>query len=74
MLKQPLPRAPVSPGLNVHWLAVDGVQPLIPENPSPAINSMLGANLRGANQDDKLDLGLLPSEMQVMNFKRTISF
>ncbi|TYZ67839.1 hypothetical protein PybrP1_004919, partial [[Pythium] brassicae (nom. inval.)] len=32
LLNAPLPPVPVQPALNVHWLAVDGVQPLIPEN------------------------------------------
>lgn len=25
------------PEINIHWLAVDGVQPIIPENPLPAL-------------------------------------
>lgn len=34
ILNAPLPQIPVQPTLNVHWLAVDGVQPMIPENES----------------------------------------
>ncbi|CAH0487472.1 unnamed protein product [Peronospora farinosa] len=34
LLNAPLGQIPLQPVLNVHWLAVDGVQPLIPENES----------------------------------------
>ena len=34
MAKAPLPKLPLAPELTMHWLAVDGVQPVIPENPS----------------------------------------
>lgn len=30
----PLPRAPLATSVSVHWLAIEGVQPAIPENPS----------------------------------------
>lgn len=32
MIEHPLPKCPVEVGVNAHWLAVDGVQPAIPEN------------------------------------------
>ncbi|KAK9812091.1 hypothetical protein WJX73_005731 [Symbiochloris irregularis] len=32
VIEQPLPKCPVEVGVNAHWLAVDGVQPAIPEN------------------------------------------
>ncbi|TMW68467.1 hypothetical protein Poli38472_005935 [Pythium oligandrum] len=32
VLNAPLPHVPMQPALSVHWLAVEGVQPLIPEN------------------------------------------
>ncbi|EKX47505.1 transcription initiation factor TFIID, subunit TAF6 [Guillardia theta CCMP2712] len=35
LLSAPLPKAPVEVTLRAHWLAIDGVQPLIPENPIP---------------------------------------
>lgn len=34
--RQPIPKCPLLPELSLHWLAVDGCQPLIPENPSAA--------------------------------------
>jgi len=30
---QPMPKIPMAPSLRAHWLAIDGVQPSIPENP-----------------------------------------
>jgi transcription initiation factor TFIID subunit 6 len=40
-LAQPLPHsargAPQEPTFSVHWLAIEGVQPRIPQNPLPAI-------------------------------------
>lgn len=33
----PLPRAPLRPQFTVHWLAIEGVQPMIPENPSVSL-------------------------------------
>lgn len=42
MAKGPLPKLPLLPELTSHWLAIDGVQPTIPENPSILVN--LGAH------------------------------
>ena len=36
LISAPLPALPVDATLRAHWLAVDGVQPAIPENPAPA--------------------------------------
>ena len=38
MAKAPLPKLPLAPELTMHWLAVDGVQPIIPENPSVLVS------------------------------------
>jgi transcription initiation factor TFIID subunit 6 len=42
ILAMKLPRPPIAVNVVPHWLAVDGVQPLIPENPPPGP----GENLR----------------------------
>ncbi len=34
MLDAPLPPCPLEPSLRAHWLAANGVQPVIEENPS----------------------------------------
>ena len=34
IIKQPLPPCPREPCIVAHWLAVEGVQPAIPQNPS----------------------------------------
>ena len=36
LINAPLPPLPVDTTLRAHWLAVDGVQPAIPENPAPS--------------------------------------
>lgn len=36
LLKSPLPPAPQPVTLTRHWLAINGIQPAIPENPTPA--------------------------------------
>ncbi|EFA74603.1 TATA-binding protein-associated-factor [Heterostelium album PN500] len=35
IIAQPLPKCPREPSLAAHWLALEGVQPLIPQNPPP---------------------------------------
>lgn len=53
MVKRPPSQCPVEPELSLHWLAVDGVQPSIPENPSLVGDSV---------EDQPM---ALPREMQV---------
>jgi len=36
-IRAPLPRPPIETHVTAHWLAIDGVQPRIPENPAPAV-------------------------------------
>ena len=69
-----LPRIPLSPELSLHWLAVDGVQPLIPENPLPIGNE---DNILDSANNDNLSSGtgigdnlMLPNELRHF-FKRT---
>ena len=33
LAQEPLPECPSLPDIHLHWLAIDGVQPQIPENP-----------------------------------------
>lgn len=42
-----VPRIPLAPTYSVHWLAVDGVQPAIPENQVRAGDSAIGAAATG---------------------------
>ena len=52
-----LPRLPSDVTVRAHWLAVEGVQPTIPENPPPLtihdqFNEATGSNLPAANSTD----------------------
>ena len=44
LARAPLPKLPLLPELSLHWLAVEGVQPLIPENPSQTVAADAGDN------------------------------
>ena len=35
LVTQALPKLPAIPTVKTHWLAIEGVQPAIPENPAP---------------------------------------
>ena len=39
-----MPKIPVSASIRAHWLAIDGVQPAIPENPPPMSKDQLVAD------------------------------
>ncbi|KAL2944873.1 Transcription initiation factor TFIID subunit 6 [Bienertia sinuspersici] len=53
----PLPRAPLDTSVSVHWLAVEGVQPAIPENP-PAESSSDGKKLEYKEDGMQIDIKL----------------
>jgi transcription initiation factor TFIID subunit 6 len=61
LAKQPLPRCPLAPDLNMHWLAVHGTQPRIPENP---VVSVLDSESQPSD---------LPKEMQFFYSRATAS-
>lgn len=70
ILNAPLPQIPMHPMLNIHWLAVDGVQPMIPENESVEDDSSRRTSIKDdafVNQVDRKPLvkHVLTEEMQL---------
>ena len=57
MLAEPLPRVPVEPSFTTHWLAVNGVQPSIPQNPTEADIAAAGASRKRQRDADADDAG-----------------
>lgn len=47
-LASPIPKAPLKAHFTAHWLAIEGVQPLIPENPPPAAISAVSCSEKQA--------------------------
>lgn len=41
LINNPLPKIPYDTAVKAHWLAIDGVQPSIPENPAPEQTTLL---------------------------------
>jgi len=41
LVNSQLPKIPAAPSIRAHWLAIDGVQPAIPENPPPQSKDQL---------------------------------
>jgi len=66
ILKQPAPRMPVRSEAIHHWLAVEGIQPLIPENPTPTSSGSANLSSVPFHSQDTESLTSLPREMQVM--------
>ena len=56
LVKQPLPHYPLKPELTLHWLAVEGVQPAIPENPTISAPSLLSAHEITTNTSQQTNL------------------
>ncbi|RLN89885.1 hypothetical protein BBJ28_00005954 [Nothophytophthora sp. Chile5] len=76
VLNAPLGQIPLQPMLNVHWLAVDGVQPLIPENESIEDDSTCHTSIKDeafVNSVDRKPLvkHVLTEEMQLYYTKVT---
>lgn len=76
LLNAPLPQIPMRPMLNIHWLAVDGVQPMIPENESVEDDSSCRTSIKDDafvhNVDRKpLVKHVLTEEMQLFYTKVT---
>ncbi|CAG0925664.1 unnamed protein product, partial [Notodromas monacha] len=47
LVNAPVPKVPSDAQLKVHWLAIDGIQPSIPENPPP-----IGKDLQKRDSSD----------------------
>ncbi|XP_009767287.1 transcription initiation factor TFIID subunit 6-like [Nicotiana sylvestris] len=52
VIETPLPKAPVDTAVVAHWLAIDGVQPAIPENPPPEAFAMPSDNRKTEYKED----------------------
>lgn len=48
LINQDLPKVPRQSTFTAHWLAIEGAQPMIPQNPSPADIKNLPPAMRGA--------------------------
>lgn len=60
LINQPLPAVPRQTTFTAHWLAIEGVQPLTPQNPLPADIKSIPPIVRGATSS-MLDNSLLSS-------------
>ena len=58
ILATKLPRPPIAVNVVPHWLAVEGVQPLIPENPAPPPDTSLRPDLA-----DQFKAPVVPSQV-----------
>jgi transcription initiation factor TFIID subunit 6 len=45
VLNKPLPKIPLDVTFTAHWLAIEGIQPAIPQNPTPSGNKRTGVYL-----------------------------
>lgn len=48
IINQPLPKVPRATSFTAHWLAIEGVQPTIPQNPLPSEVAMIPPSVRGS--------------------------
>ncbi|GFP87510.1 transcription initiation factor TFIID subunit 6 [Phtheirospermum japonicum] len=61
VIEAPLPRAPLDTAVVAHWLAIEGVQPAIPENPPPEALQMLSLpadNKKTEAKEDRVPIDL----------------
>ncbi|CAN4117814.1 unnamed protein product [Withania somnifera] len=52
VIAAPLPKAPLETAVVAHWLAIEGVQPAIPENPPPEALAVASDNRKTEYKDD----------------------
>lgn len=48
IINQPLPKVPRATSFTAHWLAIEGVQPAIPQNPLPSEVKAIPPHIRGS--------------------------
>ncbi len=54
LINQPLPKVPREVTFTAHWLAIEGVQPRIPQNPSPSEIKQLPTTVRGSQVSNSI--------------------
>lgn len=64
IINQPLPKVPRSVSFTAHWLAIEGVQPAIPQNPQPSEVRAMAPQIRGAQQSHSI-ASLSTTDMEV---------
>ena len=69
LVNTPLPRLPCDVTIRAHWLSVEGVQPVVPENPPPITveeqrNEAIGSVLPSANSNETV------SQLKRMKFSK----
>ncbi|EPS65483.1 hypothetical protein M569_09291 [Genlisea aurea] len=55
VIEAPLPKVPLEPSVVAHWLAIEGVQPAIPENPPPEALQTLSQPAENRKSESKDD-------------------
>lgn len=63
IINQPLPKVPRATSFTAHWLAIEGVQPAIPQNPQMSEVKSLPPQVRGSQTNHSIST--LSNEMEV---------
>ncbi|XP_030542892.1 transcription initiation factor TFIID subunit 6-like isoform X1 [Rhodamnia argentea] len=58
IIDAPLPRAPLDTTVSAHWLAIEGVQPAIPENPPFEALTLASDGKRFENREDGISIDI----------------
>lgn len=58
VIDAPLPKAPLDTEVVAHWLAIEGVQPAIPENPPPEVLAVPSDNGKTAYKEDGIPVDI----------------